>query len=116
MQPGLLIRLRPLGPWRFGPADGGHDRVDILYRSDRLYSAVTLAMQRLGLLDEWLEATVRAPQPAVVFSSLFPFQGDTLFAIPPATQWPPPSPLLTTPDVPGQDTLADRALCSLSRD
>ncbi len=97
MQPAVLIRLRPLGPWRFGPADGGHDQVDTLYRSDRLYSAVTLAMQRLGLLDEWLDATARAPKPAVVFSSLFPFQGDTLYAIPPATLWPPPLSLLTTP-------------------
>ena len=97
MQPGLLIRLRPQGAWRFGPADGGHDRVDTLYRSDRLYSAVTLAMQRLDLLDEWLAATARAAQPAVVFSSLFPFQGDTLYAIPPATLWPPPALSLNTP-------------------
>ena len=97
MQPGLLIRLHPLGAWRFGPADGGHDRVDALYRSDRLYSAVTLAMQRLGLLDEWLDATAHASKPALVFSSLFPFQGDTLFAIPPATLWPPPLALLNTP-------------------
>jgi CRISPR type III-A-associated RAMP protein Csm4 len=97
MQPAVLIRLRPLGAWRFGPADGGHDQVDTLYRSDRLYSAVTLAMQRLGLLDEWLDATARAAKPALVFSSLFPFQGDTFYAIPPATLWPPPLALLTTP-------------------
>jgi CRISPR type III-A-associated RAMP protein Csm4 len=97
MQPGLLIRLRPLGAWRFGPADGGHDRVDTLYRSDRLYSAVTLAMQRLGLLEAWLDATVHAAKPAVVFSSLYPFQGDTLFAIPPANLWPPPQSLLNSP-------------------
>ena len=80
MQQALLIRLRPLGPWRFGPADGSHERTDTLYRSDRLFSAVTLAMQQLGLLDEWLDATARAETPVVVFSSLFPFQGDTLFA------------------------------------
>jgi CRISPR type III-A-associated RAMP protein Csm4 len=97
MQPALLIRLRPLGAWRFGPADGGHDQVDTLYRSDRLYSAVTLAMQRLGFLDDWLEATVHAAKPAVVFSSLYPFQGDTLYAIPPTTLWPPPPLLLNTP-------------------
>jgi CRISPR type III-A-associated RAMP protein Csm4 len=97
MQPGLLIRLRPLGAWRFGPSDGGHDRVDTLYRSDRLYSAVTLAMQRLDLLDEWLSATAGAAAPAIVFSSLFPFQGDTLYAIPPATLWPPPPVLLHSP-------------------
>jgi CRISPR type III-A-associated RAMP protein Csm4 len=97
MQPGLLIRLRPLGAWRFGPADGGHDQVDTLYRSDRLYSAVTLAMQRLGFLEEWIEATADAAKPAVVFSSLYPFQGETLYAIPPANLWPPPQPLLNTP-------------------
>ena len=97
MQPGLLIRLRPLGAWRYGPADGSHDRVDTLYRSDRLFSAVTLAMQRLGVLDEWLDATVRAAKPSVVFSSLFPFQGDALYAIPPATLWPPPPALLNSP-------------------
>ncbi len=89
MQPALFIRLRPTGPWRSGPEDGAPDRVDVLYRSDRLFSAVTLAMQRLGYLNEWLDATVHAPVPAVVFSSLFPFQGETLFAIPPATLWPP---------------------------
>ena len=97
MQPGLLIRLRPLGAWRYGPAEGGHDSVDTLYRSDRLYSAVTLAMQRLSLLDEWLAATAHAAKPAVVFSSLYPFQGDTLYAIPPATLWPPPIGLLHSP-------------------
>ena len=95
--PALLIRLRPLGPWRFGPGDGGHDRTDTLYRSDRLYSAVTLAMRSLGFLEEWLDATARAAVPAVAFTSLFPYQGDTLFAIPPATLWPPPLHLVTTP-------------------
>jgi CRISPR type III-A-associated RAMP protein Csm4 len=94
-QPAVLIRLRPTGPWRSGPGDGGHDRLDALYRSDRLYSAVTLAMQRLGWLEPWLEATARAANPGVAFSSLFPFQGDTLFAPPPATLWPPPSSLVT---------------------
>lgn len=97
MQPALLIRLRPLGPWRYGPGDGGHDRIDSLYRSDRLYSAVTLAMGQLGFMDEWLDATARAAVPAVAFSSLFPFQGDTLFAMPPSTLWPPPSNLVNTP-------------------
>jgi CRISPR type III-A-associated RAMP protein Csm4 len=88
----LLIRLRPLGPWRYGPGEGGRDRVDSLYRSDRLFSAVTLAFERLGLLDEWLSATARTDsQPAVSFSSLFPYHGDTLFVPPPATLWPPPS-------------------------
>src|SRR5690348_18514298 len=97
MQQAVLIRLRPRGPWRYGPSDGGHDRVDALYRSDRLYSALTLAMQQLGFLDEWLQSTAHAPAPAVVFSSLFPYQGDTLFVPPPATLWPPPLALVTTP-------------------
>ena len=35
-------------------------------------------MARLGMLDEWLEATARASEPAVRFSSCFPFQGETL--------------------------------------
>jgi CRISPR type III-A-associated RAMP protein Csm4 len=97
MQQALLIRLRPIGPWRYGPADGSHERVDTLYRSDRLFSAVTLAMRQLGALEEWLDATARAATPAVVFSSLFPFQGDTLFATPPSTLWPPPANLVTSP-------------------
>ena len=97
MQPAVLIRLRPAGPWRYGPGEGGHDRVDTLYRSDRLYSAVTLAMRQLGYLDEWLDATVRRSTTVVAFTSLFPYQGDTLFVPPPATLWPPPSSLLTTP-------------------
>ena len=97
MQQAVLIRLRPRGPWRYGPSDGGHDRVDALYRSDRLYSALTLAMQQLGFLDEWLQSTAQASAPAVVFSSLFPYQGDTLFVPPPATLWPPPLGLVTTP-------------------
>lgn len=90
MNSALLIRLRPLGPWRYGPGEGGRDRVDLLFRSDRLFSAVTLAFKKLDLLDEWLDATARSSRPAVAFSSLFPFQGDTLFAPPPASLWPPP--------------------------
>lgn len=97
MQPAVLIRLRPVGPWRYGPGEGGLDRVDALFRSDRLFSAVTIAMRQLGCLEEWLDGTARAATPAVVFSSLFPFQADVLFAPPPSTLWPPPSSLVTTP-------------------
>jgi CRISPR type III-A-associated RAMP protein Csm4 len=96
MQPAILIRLRPTGPWRFGPGDGGHDRIDMLYRSDRLYSALTVAARQLGWLDEWLEATARPTKAALAFSSLFPYQGDTLFAFPPYSLWPPPTSLMTT--------------------
>ena len=90
MQPAVVVRLRPLGPWRCGVGNG-QQQVESAFRSDRLYSAITLAMQRLDLLSEWLEGTALSPSPAIVFSSLFPFQGDTLFAPPPATVWPPPA-------------------------
>ncbi len=97
MPPALLIRLRPTGPWRYGAGDGQQGGMDALYSSDRLFSAVTLAMQRLGALDEWLDASARASKPSVTFTSLFPYQADTLFAPPPSTIWPPPSSLITTP-------------------
>ena len=97
MQPAVLIRLRPTGPWRFGPGDGGDTRLDFTFRSDRLYSAVTLAMRNLGFLEEWLDATARRPEPAVTFSSLFPFQTDVLFAPPPASLWPPAASLVVSP-------------------
>src|SRR5579875_3401792 len=80
MQSAMLIRLRPRGPWRYGPGDGAPDRVDVTFRSDRLYSALTLAMRQLGFLEPWLDATARADTPPFAWSSLFPFQGDTLFA------------------------------------
>jgi CRISPR type III-A-associated RAMP protein Csm4 len=97
MQQALLVRLRPSGPWRYGPSDGALDRVDTLYRSDRLFSAITLALRQLGHLDTWLDATARSEKPAVAFTSLFPFQGDTLFVTPPANLWPPPSSLVNSP-------------------
>lgn len=97
MQRALLVRLRPSGPWRYGPGDGGQNRVDTLFRSDRLYSAVTLAMRQLGFLEEWLDATARNSTPGVTFSSLLPYQAETLFAPPPATLWPPPSSSVSTP-------------------
>src|SRR6185295_12064145 len=91
MPSGLLIRLRPTGPWRIGPDSGDRDRVDRIYHSDSLYSAVCGAMLRLGTLEEWLDATARAEEPAVRFSSCFPFQEDTLFVVPPRSHWPPPA-------------------------
>jgi CRISPR type III-A-associated RAMP protein Csm4 len=96
MQRAVLIRLRPSGPWRYGPGEGGQNRVDTLFRSDRVFSAVTLAMRDLGILDEWLDATARNARPAVTFSSLLPYQAETLFAPPPATLWPPPSSSVST--------------------
>jgi CRISPR type III-A-associated RAMP protein Csm4 len=87
----LLIKLRPTGPWRIGPDSGDRDRVDRIYHSDSLYSAVSGAMARLGELEPWLDATARADgQPAVSFSSCFPFYGETLYVVPPRNLWPPP--------------------------
>ena len=92
-QSALLIRLRPTGPWRIGPDSGARDRVDRVYHSDTLYSAVTSAMAQLDLLDLWLQATAGATgEPAVRFTSCFPFQGDTLFVPPPSNMWPPVAP------------------------
>lgn len=91
MPSGLLIRLRPLGPWRIGPDSGDRDRVERVYHSDALYSAVSGAMARLGALEEWLDATARAVESAVRFSSCFPFHGDSLYATPPRSLWPPPA-------------------------
>lgn len=92
MNPGLVVKLRPSGPWRIGPDSGARNRVDVIYHSDTLYSAVTAAMSRLGWLEEWLEATARTASPAVSFSSCFPYLGDVLFIVPPRTVWPPASP------------------------
>jgi CRISPR/Cas system CSM-associated protein Csm4 (group 5 of RAMP superfamily) len=62
-----------------------------------LFSAFTVAAQQLGFVDEWLDATARNSTPLIQFSSLFPFQGDTLFVTPPASLWPPPAWLVTSP-------------------
>jgi CRISPR type III-A-associated RAMP protein Csm4 len=87
--PAVLIRLRPTGPWRVGPDSGDRDRVDRVYHSDALYSAVCAAMAHLRVLDEWLDATARSAAPAVRFSSCFPFHQDTLYVVPPRHIWPP---------------------------
>jgi CRISPR type III-A-associated RAMP protein Csm4 len=91
MNPGLIVRLRPAGPWRIGPASGARNGIDPIFHSDSLYSALTHAMAQLGSLEEWIAATA-APEegePAVRFSSCFPYQRDVLFAPPPRTLWPP---------------------------
>jgi CRISPR type III-A-associated RAMP protein Csm4 len=94
MNPGLVVKLRPVGPWRIGPNSGARNRVDVIYHSDSLYSAVTLAMERLGRLEDWLNATARAEISAVCFSSCFPFLDEIGFVVPPRTMWPPSSPAL----------------------
>jgi CRISPR type III-A-associated RAMP protein Csm4 len=90
MNPGLVVKLRPVGPWRSGTDTGARNEVDVLYHSDTLYSAVASAMAMMGHLDAWLEATARNLQgPAVAFSSMFPFLEDIGFIVPPRTIWPP---------------------------
>ncbi len=86
------VRFRPVGPWRFGPDSGARDRVDLIYHSDALFSAVSSAMWQLGLGEDWLVATAAASAgaPAVRFSSFFPFIGETLLVVPPRSLWPPP--------------------------
>lgn len=91
MQPALVVRFRPTGPWRIGPDSGSRQGVDSLCHSDTLFSAMTQAMQRLGLLEEWLQATVLAADgPAVALGSCFPYQDEVHFVVPPHTLWPPP--------------------------
>src|ERR1035441_4677077 len=87
MNPGLVVKLRPTGPWRIGPDSGARNRVDFIYHSDSLYSAVAAAMARLGWLEDWLAATARASQPAVWFGSCFPFVDESGFVGPPRTGW-----------------------------
>src|ERR1700722_8791129 len=90
MNPGCIVKLRPLGPLRIGPDSGARDRVDTVYHGDSLYSAVTGAMLALGQMEEWLDATARNAGGAEVrFSSCYPFHGDTRFVAPPKTLWPP---------------------------
>jgi CRISPR/Cas system CSM-associated protein Csm4 (group 5 of RAMP superfamily) len=84
------IKLRPTGPWRAGHRTGDRERVDTIYHSDALYSAVTHAMSSLGWLEPWLDATARSTEAAAVrFSSLFPFLGELRLIAPPRTSWPP---------------------------
>ncbi len=90
MNPGFIAKLRPAGPWRIGPASGARNIVDQIYHSDTLYSAVTSAVAQLDSLDEWIAATAGAEgEPAVRFSSCFPYMRDLLFVPPPRTVWPP---------------------------
>lgn len=84
MAPALLIRLRPTTPWRIGPDSGSRDQAGTILHSDAVYSAVTQTLKQIGLLEEWLNATALPhAEPAVRFSSAFPFQRDHLFVPPP---------------------------------
>src|SRR5690242_7856022 len=86
MSSGFLALLRPSGPWRLGPSSGARDRVDRVCHSDTLFAAVSSAMDRLGMLEDWLEA---ARQASVRLSSAYPFMGKLLFVVPPKNLWPP---------------------------
>lgn len=91
MNPGFVVRFRPSGPWRIGPDTGARDRVDRVFHSDALFSAVSHAMSRLGRLDDWFASTVTGGNgPAVRLSSLFPALDDLRFVPPPRNLWPPP--------------------------
>src|SRR6516162_365759 len=94
MNPALLIKLRPAGPWRIGPDSGARNQVDAIYHSDALYAAVTSAMLGLGRLQDWLAATAANGTPALCFSSCFPYLAEIAFVVPPRTIWPPSSPAL----------------------
>lgn len=90
MNPGMIVRLRPAGPWRIGPGSGARNGVDHVLHSDSLYSAVTNAVAEIDWIEEWLMATAEAgAAPQVRFSSCFPYQRDTLYVPPPRTLWPP---------------------------
>jgi CRISPR type III-A-associated RAMP protein Csm4 len=91
MNPALVIKLRPTGPWRIGPDSGARNQVDTIYHSDSLYGAITSAMARIGLLESWLSATAANGAAAVSFSSCFPFVDEIGFIVPPRTVWPPSS-------------------------
>src|SRR5579872_7112629 len=86
----FAVRFHPVGPWRFGPDSGARDRVDLIYHSDGVFSAVCSAMRQLGLADQWLKATARADAPAVRFSSFYPYSGKYHLIVPPRSIWPPP--------------------------
>jgi CRISPR type III-A-associated RAMP protein Csm4 len=89
----MIVRLRPAGPWRIGPASGARNGVDHILHSDSLYSAVSSAIAQIDWIEEWFMATAEAgAAPQVRFSSCFPCQKDALFVPPPRTLWPPHAP------------------------
>lgn len=87
--PALLVRLRPTGPWRMAGDSGRKDDLSIVFPSDRVFSAVAQTLAQSGEMEAFLRASTEAAEPAVRFSSLFPFYGRQLYAPPPVTIWPP---------------------------
>jgi CRISPR/Cas system CSM-associated protein Csm4 (group 5 of RAMP superfamily) len=94
MAPCLLVKLKPVSPWRIGDDTGARDQTASIYHSDSLYAAICSAMNSLGMLADWLGQTAAASAesgvPAVRFTSCFPFSDQTLLIVPPRNLWPPP--------------------------
>ena len=89
--PAILVRLRPITPWRIGPDSGSLEQAAPFMHSDAVFGALCEAMAQLGAIEEWLGAA--APTfgaPACRVTSAFPFQRTALYVPPPASVWPPP--------------------------
>jgi len=88
--PAIIVRLRPMTPWRIGPDSGSLDQTASLLHSDAVFSALCEAMAQLGIFEEWLAAAAPAcGAPVCRISSAFPFQRTALYVPPPAGMWPP---------------------------
>jgi len=87
--PGIVVRFRPVGPWRIGPHTGVRDSVDPILHSDSLFSALSCSMRQLGFLPDWLRDTAESSRPEVRLSSAFPYAGQNLYVPPPRHTWPP---------------------------
>ena len=90
MNPGLVVKLRPSGPWRIGPDSGARNRVDVdlsqrlaLFGGHLRHGASGLARGVAGC------HRAHCRSPAVCFSSCFPFLDEIGFVVPPRTIWPP---------------------------
>jgi CRISPR type III-A-associated RAMP protein Csm4 len=92
LNPAILVRLRPVTPWRIGPDSGSLEQTASFLHSDAVFGALSEAMGQLGALEEWLAAAAPAyGAPACRISSAFPFQRTALYVPPPAGLWPPPN-------------------------
>lgn len=90
MNPALLVKIRPSTPWRLGSETASLAEASAVLHSDAIYSAVTLALGQLGWMEEWLAATADPfREPAVRFTSAFPWQRNLLYVPPPRGLWPP---------------------------
>lgn len=85
----IVVRWKPTAPWRIGDDSGSRESSGGVLHSDTLYAAVCSAMNAMGWLEEWLDATARAETPAAVLTSAFPWQGDQYYFPAPAPLWPP---------------------------